>query len=340
MKELIKRLNKAIESKVNLPDKFPEFSNPNYQPHQFSKDNFTKIKPMQSDKRVAFIDGGNAEILGSSNFSLQLVRAFASIVSNNKRVDSQKTEFYALTYTECKDKLITFKTELFPIKGILPDKDDLVFDSMDKTLRTGEFRTAVQKIGDVTRAFSELSLANETDAEMIVLDGTLEANTTNIGKYFEKLYKNKAKICAVSKTVRMFTDSGNNVVSALLKIAPSGRWIYHPVCDINSVTHQADIYFAKLHEKSDYIFKLEHYKEQKPDSDLFSILAANSNDAVFLGYPYGLFDADRFARVSNREVEMRRTDILARSGKIAELIKTASTSIDAHSILDKAAYKS
>ena len=340
MEEIIDKVLKAVESRIVKQDKRPEFNNPEYKPVDFSKDNFHKIQPVLSKKKIAFVDGGNAEIIGSSNFSLQLIRTYHNVFSKNKKVKSNRQEFYSLTYAEDQEGDIVFKTDLF--SSIIP-KEDLVFDSFDKTLRTGEFRTVIQKIGEVVRAMAEVRLVEEIvknkEADVIVLDGALECRTTNLDKYFDSLYKeaekNNVNICALSKTVRMFTDSGNSVVSALHKIEPEGRWYYHPVCEINSKFHRANIYFLRLHENSEYIFKLEHYKAQKPEGDLFGILAANANDAVFLGYPYGLVDADQFARIPNREAELRKTGILARNSRLAKLLSEAMTSINAHGVLDR-----
>ncbi len=65
---------------------------------------------------------------------------------------------------------------------------------------------------------------------------------------------------------------------------------------------------------------------------IFSALAENSQDPVFLGYPYGLVDADKNARVSNAEKGFLRTVF---SSKI-DLEKY--NQLDAHDVLDKISF--
>ena len=83
------------------------------------------------------------------------------------------------------------------------------------------------------------------------------------------------------------------------------------------------------------MFKFESFKNSKICVDaVFSFLAANSTDPVFLGYPYGLVESDRFARVSNRERECIRTMFMAKAGNRWGFIEKGSRSVDAHSVLD------
>jgi len=93
--------------------------------------------------------------------------------------------------------------------------------------------------------------------------------------------------------------------------------------------------FVKLHEKSKYIFRFEIYKEQKQHiNNVINLISNNCKDAVFIGYPYGLIEADRTARVSNQEKDMMLTIFSAKFGKDWEKIKESLSNIDAHEILD------
>ena len=58
----------------------------------------------------------------------------------------------------------------------------------------------------------------------------------------------------------------------------------------------------------------------------------NSQDALFLGYPYGLIVADKFARVSHEEKKSLKMNFLLKADnrEIAEYLSTT----DAHDILD------
>ena len=54
-------------------------------------EDFREIKKLHG-KSIAFIDGGNAEIMGSSNFSLSLVRIGYVVYKNNKKISSRKSK--------------------------------------------------------------------------------------------------------------------------------------------------------------------------------------------------------------------------------------------------------
>ena len=131
------------------------------------------------------------------------------------------------------------------------------------------------------------------------------------------------------------TDKGNSISNALNKFNIDGKWIYNPVVDINSLNHQADLSFVKLHETSRYIFRFEIYKKQKENiNDVISLISNNCKDAVFIGYPYGLIEADKNARISNQEKDMMLTIFSTKFGKDWEKIKESLSNVDAHKILD------
>jgi len=196
----------------------------------------------------------------------------------------------------------------------------------------------------VIRRFTELKIASELvnsleNNDIIIIDGDLKASFTNEVKYLDDLY-DKAKekniiIAALAKTSRLFTDSGDSLITTLEEIAPENCWYYYPVVEISNDKHKADIFIVKLHKKSNYIFKFEVYKNVKYNiNGLLSLLKNNSNDPVFLGYPYGLVEADRFARVSNEEKEFLRTMIISKIGKDWSKIRKYINTLNAHDILD------
>ena len=131
------------------------------------------------------------------------------------------------------------------------------------------------------------------------------------------------------------TDTGNSITNALNKFNFKGKWLYHPIAEISSDEHRADMAFVKLHDKSKYIFRFEIYKEQKDKiKDVAGLLADNCKDPVFVGYPYGLIEADRNARITNNEKDMMKTFFSVKFGRDWERIKETLTSVDAHEILD------
>ena len=94
-KEIIKKIIKSLRPNIEI-DEQPIFSDKRYKPFKISKDNFHNIKNTNSNAKIAFIDGGNSEIMGSADFSLHLIRIYYTIYQNNKRIRSKRIEFYSL----------------------------------------------------------------------------------------------------------------------------------------------------------------------------------------------------------------------------------------------------
>lgn len=322
------------EIKLSLPEKSTSVElSDEYNAFNLNKVNFKKIELIKSNKKIAFVDGGNAEILGAPNFSLHFIRIYYTIYQNNKRIKNKKFEFYALATAFTENQEIKFKTKLFGDKIL--DEQRLIFNSNDKTLKTGKNRFSISKIGEIARRFAELKVAEGIEADFVVLDGDLEENITNEGFYLRNLSdKSKQKgttVCAISKTSRLFTNMGDSLNSVLSQMAPDFPWYYHPVLSFKN--SNLDVLFVKLNEKSSYIFKLQFLN--KIGMGLLSILMENSKDPVFLGYPYGLIEADKFARISNKEKEYLRTVFMAKSGKEWGFLSKYLKSVDAHDLLDR-----
>lgn len=344
---IIDKIIKELEEKIK-PGREQKIRIPGSRGIAFDKGNFHKIpgrKPEElSDKKIAFIDGGNAEIVSAPNLSVNFIRLYYTIYKNNKRCRSKRLEFYTLSNSCGENSRIFYKTEIFS-ENFQLEKKDLVFDSEDRTL-SAIHPFPISKVGEIARRFAELKLAAELadelgDGNVIVLDGNLQGYITNEKKYLDSLYKKgidrNILITALSKTVRMFTDSGSSVTAALEDISPLAEWYYHPVAELNDESYQADISFAKLNPSSKHIFKLEIYNKQEFNDNLFSILKENSKDPAFPGYPYGLIEADRFARISAREKEYLQTLFAAKARKSWAGISRNISAADAHSILDRAA---
>jgi len=325
-------------------DSYVQFSDPSYKPINFSDKNFKQIEEIQLNNKIAFIDGGSAEILKSSNFSLNLIRVCYSIFVDDKRTESKRYDFFAFVSSKEVDSEIFFDVEFIGDNEIIPDKNDLLISSLDKTIKQGTSRASISIISNLIRRFSELNLATKimeklNENDIIVLDGSLQCTYYHETKYMDRLYHNatskKIVVCGFSKTTSLMTDKGNSINNALNNLKPKGRWIYHPVVEINNPGHKADISFVKLHDKSKYIFRFEIFNTQKDKRDMvISLLSDNSTDPVFLGYPYGLINADMHARISNQEKEMFLTIFSTKFGKEWEQIKNSISNLDAHSILD------
>jgi len=346
MEKVIEQIIKKIDEKTNIDDEddYPRFEDSSYKAFKIEKRNFHKIENINSKKKIAFIDGGNAEILGASNFSLHLIRTYFTIYKDNKRISSGKNEFYALIYSLNENDKIKYKTEIFDLKNKLELKS-IDFDSYDETIKEGFNRIKISKIAEIIRRFAEIKTAETAidfleNGDFIVLDGDLEASKTNEINYFNDLYKKAIEkdiiVAAISKTTSLFTKKGNSVAALLNLISPLDEWFYHPVVEINNKNHCAEMFFVKLNKNAGHVFKLEIHKKQKTNaSEIILLLKNNSKDPVFLGYPYGLIGADNFARISNNEKNHFKTLFISKIGKKYKKIGKYIDTLNAHEILDK-----
>ena len=126
-------------------------------------------------------------------------------------------------------------------------------------------------------------------------------------------------VVGLSKTTQLLTNSGDSAVAVLAGLG-KGRWYYDS---------KSEISFVRLHEKSNYVFRMDVFDFRKI-KEIAGMLARYATDPVFLGYPYGLVEADRFARVSNEEKEYLKTLFLAEAGDLGRYLRSQ----DAHSVLD------
>jgi len=134
IRKLVEKLDdQIIESDLGKPF----FSNPEYHTYPFDSPNFRPINMVKSERKIAFIDVGNQELIGAPNFSVQINRAYFNIFKGNKRVlpnlVPNKIEFFSVTFSRFKNGEIYYDTFILPIRekhlDFLPKEDDLSFSS-------------------------------------------------------------------------------------------------------------------------------------------------------------------------------------------------------------------
>ena len=284
---------------------------------KIDKNNFQPIRKLELQKKIAFIDGGQAEIISTGNFCLSFIRVFAQIFKNNVKKKNHLEEFYLFTKAKWVDEELIYESKIYPIdeKEGLVDEKDLLISSNDNTIRTGTERAPISKVTNMARRFAELALAKKLKADYIVLDGTLEPTFKNEQKYLLRLGDH---VCALAKSSSLFTTSGNSPVVLLNRIGPANScWNYF----LDKKTR-----FVKLNQNAKHVFRFEGDQETLP------YLVKNSSDALFLGYPYGLIFVDRIARVSNNEKSSLKAKFLLRKEN-KELVNYLNNN-NAHHILD------
>ncbi len=358
--EVVKRILESLDENSIFEDAYPKFSAEGYRAHKIDLKNFHEIRKSGAAKRIAFVDGGNAEVIGSANFSLNMIRVCYVIYQNNKRLLSKKFEIFAFVQALNENNEIHYKTSFF---GECPvELEELSFSSFDHTLMFGINRAEIGSVANAIRRFAELRLAkvvsDEKTADIIVLDGNLQGTLTNENRYLSELYEsclhNNAVLSALSKTTSLFTDNGNLLSVVLDNIGRLPLWFYYPIVEISNINHKAEMFFVKFHNKSKHIFKFEIFNIQKTKAEeTINALASNCIDPIFIGYPYGLVEADRIARVGNQEKEMLKTMLLVklksyRSKASGELknqkflsnknVEKYLNSANAHEILDRISF--
>lgn len=289
-------------------------------PAPISLDNFQALPDGSSDNTVTFIDGGNSEVLGASNFSLQLIRTAAVTYEGKEKRDAEKDEFYLL---------VKFKDDDFEIKTFPGEKlPELSFSSLDPELTNGRERVKAGRIAGVCRRIAELKLAKSfSHAGYVFIDGDLHARTSPEESLLKELAKSDSDVCGLSKTTSLMTEKGR-VFAAALSALKRDAWHYLPVFRGGVV----NVSFLKLHSSSNHVFRLDSFKPVT--DDLLSLLKSLSRDPVFPGYPYPLVEVDRLARVGDREKEYFRTKLMTTFGSDWERVKSYLHTRDAHTVLD------
>lgn len=361
IRNLIDKLDANIEEQ-NLGKPF--FSDPRYKPFTFSKENFMPINSVDSNRIFVFVDGGNQEVIGAPNFSVQINRVYFSVFKGQERILNNslpnRIEFFSAVHSCFRTNEIFYDTSIIPLdskfENLLPDEKDLSFNSFDRSVMVGIQRANASRVASVARKFAEWEycfhlIQNQMEeGDVLVIDGSLQTGYTNEFKYAKRVYDAAVSkdviVTGLSKSSRLFTTKGLSLLGAISQFAVESEiqydsW-YFPIAEATSTDHNAFILAVKLGETTDHVFRYEIYREQYKNmnentvNDILSQLAKNAIDLSFPGYPYGLIDADRFARVTNDDVESYRSILLSEISKRGEWKKFARhiQTTNAHSILN------
>jgi len=318
MDEIIKKILNKI--KKNQQDSIV-FNQKDKKSEEIKKEKFHDIPREKNQKKIAFVDGGNLEILRSPSLSLFFNRIYYTIYKNNKRIQNNLVEFYTLINATEKNNKLFFSTEYFFTKNKINLKK-YEFDSFDKTLVSGNRRAKISLIGNIIRRFAELSIINNIESDIVVIDGSLEPKYVYEKEAIENINKDKV-VCGLSKTTELLTKKGSSVSAFLNKLSEKKTWYYSA----------KEFFFIKLHENTKYVFRLDMMQKNKIDGVLY-LLKENSKDPIFLGYPYGLIEADRFARVSKNQKKILQLELEMKLKKDFRELLPYLAATDAHDILD------
>ena len=366
LSETISRVINGLHQNVNEYDLGdPYFQQDAYRIYPFARENFYPINGNGSSRKIAFVDGGNQELIGAPNFSVQLNRIYFNVFNETQRINQnelpQTIDFFSVTLLNLNDDSIQYKTLLFATKNdfsdYLPFESHLSFDSTDRRLIRGTTRTDIKEVASVARRFAEWNYSRFIidrildKGDVLISDGTLQTSFPNEGHYLDVLHeraRNKGVIFSgLAKTSNMITTTGLSLLGSLQKLVEDWginfeEWYYSPLAEGLSKDHSVIMTIVKLHKKADHIFRYEISNRQMKDLDdlnlneVITCLAKNSVDIGFPGYPYGLIDADNNARVRANEIETYRVMLLSEMSKLGLWKKFAHhmRSTDAHHILN------
>ncbi len=333
----------------------PHFEDKRYVAKDFNPSNLIGLTG--ENKRMCFVDGGSAIIMEAPNFALAAHRVYYSKYYGVNREQPKlpnMIDFLSLTISKPLSGGISYETSIYyddkNAESIIPRREDVIFDSFDKTMTSGPVRADISSVAMVAREFAEWNMirmiAENEDTEIIVRDGSLQTIKTNESKYAKEAARacaiKNVLLCGVSKTSTLLTTTGMPLLAAIKNIADKNgfenkSWYYKDIVDINHPDHNAVMFVAKLNEASKYVFRIEISKTAETDyPKILSGLAANSTDFTFPGYPYGLINSDVMGRVSNDEMKYDRIKTLAAASAkgISNSIYIDSKTVDAHGVLD------
>lgn len=366
--EIIKDIINLIKNEENyrfdiLEGEEPQFSDKRYSSVPLSKNNVREFSLSDQRKKVTYIDGGNIELFSSPSVYLGFVRIYFNIFKNNIILMPnnlpQKFEFYVFGKAIGKGKDIDFHFKLFPFSknyGVDIEETDRIINSHDPTISNRNFRAELGSVCGVARRYlewkiSELIIQNELEkGDILVRDGSLQTAITGEYNYSKKAYdaasEKEVTFCGIAKRSRLYTSKGRSLPYAIKllgnKICPNKLWYYAPVAEINHPDHNAEMYFVKFHSSSRYTFRFEIEKNRakilgrEGVEEVLGIIASNSVDLRFPGYPYGLVDADYIARIRGDEKETHKALFMSLCDD-EEMLKFIEENIsveDAHDVLD------
>jgi hypothetical protein len=324
-------------------------------PVAISKDNFRPIGVSSgSDMPVFFIDGGNQEIIGSPQFSVQFIRVYWTKYVSSRRVECGTDEFFVLAQAEAVDGVLSCNIKTFPVRRSMVDESVVGIqqffsfrDAVDDVKGFNDSR--ISSLASSFRRKAELSLARSiamlNPGACVVLDGCLFSTDVSDSKVVADLLafadSKDVSVVALSKSSGMMTESGCAAGVALGSFVcaelSDDCWFYHPVAVFGSDS-LFDVCLVKLHPLSRHVFRIDFSRSRTGDlSMLLGVLVSVSCDSCLLGYPYGLIEADRFARVSDEEANYLKTiveDILRKSGDKGKVSLASLSASDVHGILD------
>ena len=296
--------------------------------------NFRNIPSTANPRRVAFVDGGNGTIIRSPGFFATINRLYSCTFCGSARVRQPRhprVEFFSLVThrmsSESEGYGMKHSARLFvPHREhgkYVPPGDDVASGMRHAAPRGSQMESVARGLGEWLMAREVAGTLERGD--MLVMDGSLTALDRIESKYAQNLYdvarSRGVIVCALSKTSHLLTRGGEPLLERARSISEETgleRW-YVNVADQLSSHDSGFVMAVQLHGLARYAFRFEILREQHArlsdgeKDHILASLASNSGDASFLGYPYGLVDADRYAQIRRSDVVLCRELLQSRA---------------------------
>ncbi len=291
---------------------------------------FTPLAPQPL--KACFVDGGNACIFDSPGVRIEYVRIAGVIygVADAQGVNGARVKRWA---TKRLEGAVIIRNDGKQITATAEKPLDfsLTLPVDDEQLTLGREEVSLATVASLTRFLLECrllcSLGEEHDCRLLVRDGSLVGKNAYEEWELTRLFKSGKLVAGLSKTNTLLLRDGTAATARLLEDGPDGAW-QSPFGREGSIR----ISLVKLHPRANHAFRLDTLGEEER---VAAALAAVSGDAAFPGYPYPLIEADRLARIPNRELALLQTRFKAEAGPDWRRLERMARGKDAHGVLDR-----
>ena len=294
-----------------------------------SSNNFHSLRAIR-DGKIGFVDGGNNIIFLSPGQAVHLVRLYYSIFDNGKKAEHGRYTFILNSFFKPSDE--SFSVEIYDVdsSNLLPERMEINESDIDE-------REKIKGIGAYIRRIGEWLLLERIlkKCEILVKDGSLQTGEKYEAPFAERVFNNVEDkvIIGFSKTCSIVTERGYSLLASVHHLSKThgieAPWYYHPIAK-NITTIKGDMFVVKLHPYADYVFRVEVYPQEKIEK--VGRLIPMANDPVFIGYPYGLIDADVNARITDEEAKMYK-NLLYNSAD--DFTRMQANALNAHDIISE-----
>ncbi|MFP3220256.1 MAG: hypothetical protein RXR41_03815 [Candidatus Marsarchaeota archaeon] len=271
------------------------------------------------DYQVTFCDGGNYPLIVTHFYALEVNRVFLSTWRGAKRLAYASIDFFSMTRQAGGYVSSVVWPLSFTVKGYGLGAGDLEpivrMDEENTLVRYRELGglEALLKAAQIPRRIGErrlMAAAMAAGSGFFVFDGLLQAEVPQESSAIQKAVSLSEErglmVAGFAKTAGLL-DPGTLPKSIFTR---TGEW-YARIGETE--TRDSYIYAVRFHRSSLTPYVVEVSKRGAGDYDsFFRALFSDSLDPHLPGYPHGLLDADRHARVRRHEAERLRARFISK----------------------------